>query len=578
MNGERYETGSLASMRQEDLEDGELAWTPPATGDYIFRRAISVDPGTGTTSYSYAGYHYEAGTPASGEPSSSTYVPAVPGKYYKIVIGNDTYPTTTPNGSEFDISASNGQLGVDVDENGVLLADPTIRYVVLNEVENAVPSFQFIDGGADRDYLRVLYTTQEGSQAVLDDLAANVAAAQQAYDAAVLDNTTKGTELAQAEADLRNAEGAYNSAKSRYDQTKADYDYANKLATETNKLVDKAVETANAHSAFQTALDELNDAADTLNNEAYDEKTALGTINTTLTTDFAPSVLIPANVRTYIKQNGQDVGQSNLTNAKANLNQFDALWTSIQNDIADLNAAYEAIKANDAATGVADATDPDAAGSVKAQYAIIKQKITDLKNHLDNYEAAYADFADSLITSAATPAFPEDLLSGLMDAASVTDFSDVKDDVADLVDDVNTTLKNDVDNYEGKYDALVEAENAMNGADSAWAQAVLDYNSAVADAKTAYVAATTGSNPQTRPNNFGNLVDNGTILVPGAFDVPTAGAGYSAVDVVGTSKTGTAGDPEILFPQLNLELLSGISSKIRMEKGRNFGRIQLHLF
>ena len=257
MNGERYETGSLASMRQEDLEDGELAWTPPATGDYIFRRAISVDPGTGTTSYSYAGYHYEAGTPASGEPSSSTYVPAVPGKYYKIVIGNDTYPTTTPNGSEFDISASNGQLGVDVDENGVLLADPTIRYVVLNEVENAVPSFQFIDGGADRDYLRVLYTTQEGSQAVLDDLAANVAAAQQAYDAAVLDNTTKGTELAQAEADLRNAEGAYNSAKSRYDQTKADYDYANKLATETNKLVDKAVETANAHSAFQTALDEL---------------------------------------------------------------------------------------------------------------------------------------------------------------------------------------------------------------------------------------------------------------------------------------------------------------------------------
>ena len=34
----------------------------------------------------------------------------------------------------------------------------------------------------------------------------------------------------------------------------------------------------------------------------------------------------------------------------------------------------------------------------------------------------------------------------------------------------------------------------------------------------------------------------------------------------------------LLFPQLNLELLSGISSKIRTEKGCNFGRIQLHLF
>lgn len=34
----------------------------------------------------------------------------------------------------------------------------------------------------------------------------------------------------------------------------------------------------------------------------------------------------------------------------------------------------------------------------------------------------------------------------------------------------------------------------------------------------------------------------------------------------------------ILFPQLNLELSSGIRSEIRTEKGRNFGRIQLHLF
>ena len=35
---------------------------------------------------------------------------------------------------------------------------------------------------------------------------------------------------------------------------------------------------------------------------------------------------------------------------------------------------------------------------------------------------------------------------------------------------------------------------------------------------------------------------------------------------------------KILFPQLNLELSSGIRSEIRTEKGRNFGRIQLHLF
>jgi hypothetical protein len=229
------------------------------------------------------------------------------------------------------------------------------------------------------------------------------------------------------------------------------------------------------------------------------------------------------------------------------MDQFDQLWADIQADITALETAYNDIKANASATGSTNATDPDV---VNEKYGIIKEKITKLKNDLANYVAAYAHFADSLNDQATTPAFPEDLLSGLENVASTADFSTVTAAVNSMVGYVQGNLKELVEDYEEAYDNMVAAETAMTTEDGKWATAVTTYNTTVAGAKTTYTGNDGVGAVQTLPNNFplstGNkLTDNGGILVPGAFANPSSGAGYSAVADVSDSKTGAAGDPEI---------------------------------
>ena len=111
--------GSVNSARIKDAEAGDVTptrWTPPASGDYIFRRSIDTSA-AGTldavdnpdvVKYTYAGYHYDADS----------------GKYYKIVIGNDAYPTMSLTGDGkyvYDISAESSSLGdVEIDKDGAI--------------------------------------------------------------------------------------------------------------------------------------------------------------------------------------------------------------------------------------------------------------------------------------------------------------------------------------------------------------------------------------------------------------------------------------------------------------------------
>jgi len=165
--GETYEVGPINSARNDDVADTENQpgvedpqWTPPAAGNYIFRRSI------------------KNGTAAQGSEGEEGYVPATPstfeyagyyydgnGNYYKIILGNETGAATfnpETGNYEFDINASQTALDVTPNADGTFDTAPDIKYVMLKSVENAVPVLTYKEGnidGVDGDekYLEAVY-------------------------------------------------------------------------------------------------------------------------------------------------------------------------------------------------------------------------------------------------------------------------------------------------------------------------------------------------------------------------------------------------------------------------------------
>ena len=94
--GKTYEVGSINSARNEDVADTENEpgvdnpqWTPPAAGNYIFRRSIK----NGTAAQGTEGEPgYVAATPSTYEYAGYYYDGA--GNYYKIILGNETGAAT----------------------------------------------------------------------------------------------------------------------------------------------------------------------------------------------------------------------------------------------------------------------------------------------------------------------------------------------------------------------------------------------------------------------------------------------------------------------------------------------------
>jgi alternate signal-mediated exported protein len=298
-------------------------WHPTKTGTYIFKRSIipaqdavpagaGYDPNFDTnhpTATEEEKAANEALAPKAAVPEKYTYAgyyyvadanPAVEGKYYKIVIGEDPFraakesynATTGVVDWEFDISVDSDNLGtgVTVNEKGEIVGEPLIQYVKDVVVKDATPHLTYHNTGSDASpttaYLEAWYTDGTAGASSADytnkqQALANAEAEKATAYTALLEAT--GT-AAEKEIDYENKLGAYNTALSRYQQALADYNYAKALQDATSKLVTAAntrgaAEKAkdDARDAMDAALTALKNEATTLETDARTDKTVVGT-------------------------------------------------------------------------------------------------------------------------------------------------------------------------------------------------------------------------------------------------------------------------------------------------------------
>ena len=580
VDGDTYPTGSVNSRRADpnhtDTGTKNPRWTPPATGTYIFRRsiipaqaAVEADP-TATppveeqdavpTKYTYAGYYYVA--PGEGETE---------GKYYKIVIGSDVYPTlvadatTTPSTYVYDIYASSDDVGVAYnEETGELLGTPIVNYVVEKEVSSTDVDLKYVAGAtdADRDYLQVLYNTDLTATAKVEALKGVMNEAQTAYNTARTNAAEADSTLAEKNVDLANAQGAYNSAKSRYDQTKADYDYAKALTDATNKLVAEAKKRGEVENSKKQKEDALVAARDAMAQQAdkmvdktnTNKYTSANLFDTTFTDSLASNALVTAPLRTYIIGGGRD-GNSTLTDANNNLTNFDNKWAAISGKLATIKANLEELAAyknsDDVKTGASNRTG-DRAEELKVAL------VTDI----DELNVMLAEYQNLYATLTADSAVREAYLSGILTDQDVTAQTGILANavayggVLDTQMDTATTgLAALVDAFDTAYDdyhAYVDAGGLEAQADEAWVNAIKEYNATVGapgdtdDNATSRYETAIGT-VQDLPNAFAStspykLTNNAATLVPGASAL-NSGPGYSAV--IGTSPDSTKTNPQI---------------------------------
>ena len=512
VSGDLYPTGSIASARTKDSEaDGLTQWTPPANGDYIFRRSIKTEGNT--TSFTYAGYHYENG------------------KYYKILIGNDSaYQAGTDDHDGkgidvvYDIYAKSSSVvpvaggTVEIKEDGTIEGTPKIYYVTEKEVKDADVILTYhtdedINGDHVNDkYLKAYYVNKEASQDNLDKLKADLVAAEAAQKTAQETyNSASGTASA-AEVTYQNALSAYNTALSRYNQAKADYDYAKALDTATDKLIDAANQRAAAEKIKDDAADKLRTAAGELEAKAdalddtqwlvdmvqdasvtdkyvdgYDDATGIGSY-----------ALITKNIRDRIAAyDTQFDGAFDIV--VENLADFDKKYTEIKGYAKEINNNLAELKAvKNSTTNTEDSVDLyDTADQVRnddtlaGYYNKLKTNLDKLEAALTEYHNLYANLVQdyTLAAAAANATVPtESIQTGLTSNASEAvqtfingDFKTFKEGVTKASDD--TTLDAKAKAYEEAreaYDAAKEAiDNPTTGAAKAWTDAVAAYNNEV---------------------------------------------------------------------------------------------------
>ena len=174
-------------------------YTPTASGDYIFRRAIDEDTDNGgkdvsEEKYTLEGYHYDA----------------VKNKYYKIrIVGNDGSPLE-------EDAAGNYVLGnreyLEMNDAGTALKDnPTIKYYTIHEATAKPVSLTYKEDG---NYLEAVYTT-EAAPTGTDAYATTAATAQ---DIVTNSNTIALHDGRKALADLGDAQiAAINAVQGKAD-------------------------------------------------------------------------------------------------------------------------------------------------------------------------------------------------------------------------------------------------------------------------------------------------------------------------------------------------------------------------
>lgn len=567
-NATAITAGSINSRRLDpngtDTGVVDDRWTPPESGVYIFRRTINTKDDGATLEnpkFTYAGYYYDKEND----------------KYYKIVIGNDDPAATKVTKADgsidyvFDINAESGSLGINSD-----LIDPVtgeidpsanlrIRYVNLNKVENAVPTFEYVSKadstvtdstGAKQPYLlATYYDPAEGNAAVQAEIDAKKAAYDQAVeDLATAENTMaeKSNAASQAEVNYQKALGEYNSAKSRYDQTKADYDYAKALAKAQNDLIDAANTRADKQNEYDKAAADLQKAAKALTEAAgavFDDITGDGNwlgenglLETADDFNISPTKLIPAATRTAINNYHGEYDEA-LAQVKNNITLLDEKYTEIQGYAKTVYQKLNYLKSiEDDATLPDHFTEYATSEDVQAAY----DALATAKAQLDDALADYQDLYNEIQYQASNVS--EANLTGLTfaSASAVDTFMDTTNGTYKNLNlgSASSGIQKAVNDYVSKYnDYRTMYNTTIPNADSTWEKAVSDYNEAVTTAKGNYEEAVGKEQPM--PNYFvngkvvhngGTLYDHGATLV--TYSDTANAAGYSASDK-------TDGDPTI---------------------------------
>lgn len=553
----------VSSAREADKDNAETVkprWTPTKSGDYIFRRSIGTkhvdangeDPSAegyvaahDETVYTYAGYHYEE--PGAGETE---------GKYYKIVIGNDSFRAANDadpkeietDGSKtrryvFDISVDSDSLGVDVDENGVLQSAPTINYVKVADLDPANVSFIYDDTtstGTEGDkydgahYLKVRVDNTNGDMAAktaaVETAQAKVAEKEAALLAAQATAGPKSKAVADAEADYYNALYEYYTAVSRAHKTAADYTYAKALQDATNKLYAKAKDRYDAEANKTTYKSELDSAKAALDGEVDKEQTSATTAGdgfdafttlsnamksaTTAAGGIKSTLLVPQDVRDQIDDNDDT---NELVEIKRNIAALDAIWDQIAGEngiLATINADYQALQA-------LDGTPPEAVDTAVAP-STYETLSTQLQGHIDTLQSLLANYKNTYNTF--TVNVDEAHLTGLNlvteDVSAIEVYSDAADNGTGSVDKLEARVKDTTDGLDGKIAAYKTKYNQYyNYVDpdantaghyvyyvNGWNDAVNTYNEEVTTAKGVYDGVNGVGEEQDKRNNALNNV------------------------------------------------------------------------
>ena len=441
--------GNKASVRVEDADVFGNRWVPTENGIYIFRR--SDNNGTAENGFTYSGYYFKDG------------------KYYKIVLGDDPYPTYDSNGlgEAFDVSATQSNLGAgaSVDKDtGIISGTPTIRYAVESKVDNVDVNFRYDNSVAGKPKLVVEYAANTSIDSGTPTTPSNT------YDASAT--------AARAEVDYLNAKEVSDRKTERFDQIEADYDYAKKLQEARDALVAAAKTRGALNDAYTSATTANNDAQDDVNTEGtnlYNTyfKDKIGDTSNSdddhiLNTIAVDTIVDPTDVQTHIDA-------INTPKCYANLTAMQALEDEINGLVADINDQLETLKD-------ADVTAADAATAVST----LRQKAAQLKLKLQQYKEKFANLEENTDAEHVTG----------LDTANTTKqaIQDVIDDVDDLltqIDAANGIADLSVAYTEAAADYATNVTNATTptAADADWTQAKTDYGNAVTQAKSEYEAA-----------------------------------------------------------------------------------------
>ena len=546
-----YPTGPVNSARQQETPAVADPWTPPASGIYIFRRAIDTDGvnilNDEIPTFTYAGYYcVKAGNDLNGaitaDPDND--------RYYEIVIGGDTHPTDGNDQAndgapyaqwnfDMEVKSNNLGAGVTVNKDGVITGNPAVRYVKEYQVQNADAVFTYDDGTTDANKPATLTVNYVPAQTNNDNVTATNQAltdatnayntAKAAEDALKVASPTYSADAAQKETDYENALGEYNTKLSRYNQTKADFDYATDLAAATNALYDAADARAVFQAQLNAAQQAMNDAWD--DNDATDvdsvkekaaamvDATGTGTyanvINMSATNQSSPvsfkslfgdaSNTAPAANTLASRINylaSTYASDSRFQSIKSNMDEMHGLWDDIQtllNGIAESGtpgtpgyvAADPGIIADLTTLSTSNSGDLTSA-QVKEIRERLDTKLSALKTKMELYNNAYA----SLTSTAST----EQTLTEIIQGTSVAAVASTKNLTDDLYDtefkNATTGLEKLMKDYENAYDIYTGMADTthptqagtLGKADKDWQDAVDTYNSAL---DTAYGNANT---------------------------------------------------------------------------------------